>query len=122
MYRLFCPEVEQAPIVAMGVPVLRLVAFGMPALAACMIIAPALRGAGDTRFPMLFTWVGFFAVRIPLAYLLTREELHLGPLGSMRGCDMGLLGAWSAMLADMQVRGLLLAWRFGSGRWRGIRV
>jgi putative MATE family efflux protein len=122
MYRLFCPAPEQAPIVVMGVPVLRLVAFGMPALAACMIIAPALRGAGDTRFPMLFTWIGFFAVRIPLAYLLTREELHLGTFLRVRGCDLGLLGAWLAMVADMQVRGLLLAWRFGSGRWRGIRV
>ena len=55
----------------MGVPVLRLIAFAMPALASTMIFTAALRGAGDTRVPVLFTWVGFLAFRIPLAYLLT---------------------------------------------------
>jgi putative MATE family efflux protein len=109
MFRIFCPSDNQADIVDLGVPVLRLVAFGMPALAACLILAPALRGAGDTRFPMLFTWVGFFGVRIPLASLLI-------------GCGLGLYGAWLAMVADMQLRGLLLACRFAGGRWRRIRV
>jgi putative MATE family efflux protein len=111
MFRLFCPSPDQAEVILTGVPVLRLVAFGMPALASCMILAAALRGAGDTRFPMLFTWIGFFAVRIPLAYLLTGGWI-----------DLGLLGAWLAMFADLQIRGLFVLWRFARGRWRGIRV
>ncbi len=111
MFHLFCPSAEQAEVVASGVPVLRLVAFGMPALASCMILASALRGAGDVRFPMLFTWVGFFAVRIPLAYVLTSKSVNLG-----------LLGAWWAMFADLQIRGLFVLVRFARGRWRGIRV
>ena len=65
----------------------------------------------DVRIPMLFTWVGFFVVRIPLAYLLTGERI-----------DLGLLGAWLAMFADLQIRGLFVLVRFASGRWRGIRV
>jgi putative MATE family efflux protein len=109
MCRCFNPYAEQDDIVALGVPVLRLIAFSMPALAATIVLAPALRGAGDTRVPMLFTFVGFFAVRIPLAYLLI-------------GQGLGLLGAWLAMSADLQVRGLFLVWRFAGGRWRGIRV
>ena len=60
MFRLFCPLPEQAPIIAAGVPVLRLVAFAMPLLAATIVFTYALRGAGDTRVPVLFTWVGFF--------------------------------------------------------------
>jgi MATE family, multidrug efflux pump len=111
MFELFCPHPKQAAIVAMGVPVLRLVAFGMPALASCMILAWALRGAGDTRFPMLFTWVGFFAVRIPLTYWLISPEVGLG-----------LFGAWLAMCADMYVRGLCVLARFVGGRWKTIRV
>ncbi len=111
MFTLFCPHPSQEAIVAAGVPALRLIAFGMPALASCMILAWALRGAGDTRAPMLFTWVGFFGVRIPLAYALTRPEVGLG-----------LLGAWLAMFADVQVRGLCVLARFVSGRWKGIRV
>jgi putative MATE family efflux protein len=110
MLQLFCPRPEQREIVEAGVPVLRLVAFGMPALASCMILAAALRGAGDTRVPVLFTLAGFFAVRIPLAYALT------GPLG------MGLTGAWLAMFADLYVRGLFVLGRFASGRWKAVRV
>jgi putative MATE family efflux protein len=122
MVRLFCPSAAQAGIVARGVPVLRLVAFGMPALASCLVLAEALRGAGDTRFPMLFTWVGFFAVRIPLAYLLTYDRVSLGPWGEVPGVGWGLWGAWLAMICDLQVRGLFLLARFAGGRWRGIRV
>ncbi len=87
MFRLFCPDAEQQEVIRIGVPVLRLVAFGMPALASCMILAAALRGAGDTRFPMLFTWVGFFAVRIPLAYLLTSDASTWGCSGPGWRCS-----------------------------------
>lgn len=121
MFLLFCPHPEQAAIVVAGVPALRLVAFAMPALASCMILAWALRGAGDTRWPMLFTWIGFFGVRIPLAYVLTRPVVTLGDW-SCPGANLGLLGAWLAMFADMHVRGLCVLARFASGRWKSIRV
>ncbi|MBY0457400.1 MAG: MATE family efflux transporter, partial [Gemmataceae bacterium] len=61
-------------------------------------------------------------VRIPLAYLLTTPRVELGPLGAVPGVDMGLLGAWVAMCADLWVRGALLALRFASGRWKRIEV
>jgi putative MATE family efflux protein len=109
MFLLFCPYPAQADIVAEGVPVLRLVAFGMPALASCVILSQALRGAGDTRWPMLFTWVGFFGVRLPLAWLMV-------------SWGWGLFGAWVAMNLDMHVRGLCLLGRYASGRWREVRV
>jgi putative MATE family efflux protein len=109
MFQLYCPDVDQAPIVAAGVPALRLVAFAMPALASCIIFTSALRGAGDARVPVLITWLGFFVVRIPLAYLLT-------------GAGFGLLGAWLAMVADIAVRGGFFLWRFASGRWRFLHV
>jgi Na+-driven multidrug efflux pump len=111
MLGLFCPGTAQQAIVETGVPVLRLVAFGMPALASCMILSAALRGAGDTRVPVFFTWLGFFGVRIPLAWLLTSEPFSLG-----------LLGAWLAMFADLHVRGLCLLGRFARGRWKTVRV
>ena len=112
MFRLFCPKPEQAPIIAVGVQVLRLVALAQPALAATNIFTASLRGAGDTRVPVLFTWFGFFGVRLPLAYLLTRPD-DLGPLGSA-----GLWGAWLAMFIDLWVRGLFFLGRFAGGRWR----
>src|SRR5262249_49679478 len=111
MFFVFCPRPEQAPVIAEGVPVLRLVAFAMPALASCIVFTAALRGAGDTRIPVLFTWVGFLGVRIPLAYLLTAPSLHLG-----------LFGAWLAMFADLMVRGIFFLVRFAGGKWTAIRV
>jgi putative MATE family efflux protein len=111
MFRLFCPGVDQQPIVEAGVPALRLVAFAMPALASCIIFTAALRGAGDTRVPLLFSTLGFFVVRLPLAWALTRPAVGLG-----------LFGAWVAMLADLLVRGLFFLARFGGGRWQQVRV
>jgi Na+-driven multidrug efflux pump len=71
---------------------------------------------------VLFTWFGFFALRIPLAYLLTRSELDLGLLGTYQGYNLGLRGAWWAMFADLLVRGVFFLGRFAGGRWRSMRV
>lgn len=122
MFLLFCPNPEQRPIIDAGVPVLRLVAFAMPPLACCIIFTYALRGAGDTRAPVLITWTGFLLVRIPLAYYFTMKTVPLGPFGSVAGLDLGLLGAWWAMFADLVVRGVLFLLRFAGGKWQRVRV
>jgi Na+-driven multidrug efflux pump len=122
MFELFLPHAGQADIVAAGVPVLRLVAFAMPFLGSAIILTYALRGAGDTRVPVLFTWVGLLGVRIPLAYYLSLDRIDLGPLGTVPGLRMGLLGAWLAMVADLVVRGVFFLGRFASGAWQRARV
>jgi putative MATE family efflux protein len=110
MFLLFCPKPEQRVIVDAGVPALRLIAFAMPAVACTCVLPGALRGAGDTRVPILFTVIGFFCVRLPLAYCLTKY------------LDWGLMGCWWAMVTDLYVRGAFLLWRFASGRWQRVRV
>ncbi len=122
MFRLFCPFPEQQPVIDLGVPVLRLVAFAMPPLAACIVLTHALRGAGDSRVPVIFSWVGFLVVRIPFAYLLTRDVVDLGQLGQIPGYNCGLFGAWIAMTVDLYLRGVLYVWRFLSGRWQHVQV
>ena len=122
LFRVFSPHAHQQPIVDAGVPVLRLVAFAMPPLSAIIVLTGALRGAGDTRFPILLTWIGFLVIRMPLAYLLTRSVVDLGPLGSVIGWHIGLMGAWIAMFVDLSTRGILFLWRFMGGRWMMVRV
>lgn len=122
MFELFCPHPWQRDIVEAGVPVLQLVAFAMPPLASAIIFTNALRGAGDTAFPVLFTWIGFLLVRIPLAYWFSMAELNLGPLGSITGWNLGLFGAWLAMFADLVLRGGLFMYRFKHGGWKNIKV
>jgi putative MATE family efflux protein len=110
MFNLFCPKPEQRSIVEQGVPALQLIAFAMPMAAACFIFTGALRGAGDTRVPIVFTLIGFYAVRIPLAYAF------VGPL------EWGLLGAWWAMISDLTFRGGAFLLRFASGKWKWVKV
>ena len=102
---------EEAAVFAQAVPVLRLVAFAMPALAASIILTNALRGAGDTRWPLLYNSVGLLLVRIPLAYALTDGWVTLG-----------LYGAWIAMLVDLYVRGAAALLRFLADGWTRIRI
>ncbi|MSQ95957.1 MAG: MATE family efflux transporter [Gemmataceae bacterium] len=130
MFWLFCPQASQAPIIELGVPALRLIAFAMPPLASAIIFTNALRGAGDTRVPVIFTWVGFFAVRIPLAYYISLNDFYLSvPLyvstlefGPFTGLGGGLYGCWLAMCADITVRGGFFLGRFALGTWQRQRV
>ena len=100
-----------------GVPVLRLIAVAMPALASQIVFTSALRGAGDTRVPVLISWFGFLGVRIPLAFLLAYPAVDLGRLGVIPGANLGLLGRgsrwWST--SGCAVRSSRSASRAGGG-------
>jgi putative MATE family efflux protein len=121
MFTFVCPHAEQRPIVEAGVPVLRLEAFAEPALACIIIFLCALRGAGDTRVPVLYNCVGLFGVRVPLTYLFTWEIFSFGLESHWPGGSR-LFGAWMAMVADLFVRGGLFLYRYSSGRWQKVRV
>jgi len=101
---------DDAEVIALGTMPLRVMGLVQPFLAGAMIFAGGLRGAGDTRFPMVITGGAIWLIRLPLAYVL----------GVMLG--WGLVGAWTAMSLDMIVRGTLNFWRFRSGRWKTIAV
>lgn len=97
-------------LVAIGSGPLQMVGIFQPVSAASMIFSGALRGAGDTRFPMVITAVAIWLVRVPLGYLFA---LVFG---------WGLIGAWSAMALDMVLRGGLNFLRFRGGKWKTVRV
>ncbi|MBI1901268.1 MAG: MATE family efflux transporter [Planctomycetia bacterium] len=101
---------DKVDVIALAAPLLRIVSFSMPALALLSILSGALRGAGDTRWPFLITLVGLVGVRIPLAYLFTGHY------------ELGVQGAWYAMVIDLVVRATLITARFKSGVWKHIRV
>jgi MATE family multidrug resistance protein len=64
------------------------------------IAAGALRGLNDTRIPMLFAAVSFWAVGFVLSYSL---GLTLG---------LGARGVWLGFTVGLAVYALLLVWRF----------
>jgi multidrug resistance protein, MATE family len=107
LMRFFTNEPE---VISLGTMPLQVVGLVQPMIAASMIFSGALRGAGDTRFPMIITGSSIWFVRLPAAYLLA---LFLG---------WGLVGAWSAMALDFTLRGAFNFLRFRSGRWKMIEV
>lgn len=84
---------------------LRIVSVCEPFFALSIVLTGALRGARDVRFPMLVGLICMWGVRIPLAPLLVYRA------------GMGLAGVWTAMAADLILRGLLCAWRWRGQRW-----
>jgi MATE family multidrug resistance protein len=101
---------NDAEVIMLGTMPLRVMGLVQPFLAAAMIFAGALRGAGDTRFPMIITAGAIWLIRLPLAYVL---GVTLG---------WGLVGAWTAMSLDMIVRGTFNFWRYRGGHWKTIAV
>lgn len=101
---------DEAEIIQQGAMILKIAAFAQPAIASYSILAGALRGAGDTRYPLYITFAGIWTMRIGTAYVLV-NTFH-----------MGLTGVWLAVNLDQWVRTLLVMLRFGSGRWKTVRV
>jgi putative MATE family efflux protein len=81
-----------------------------PLMAVEFALGGALRGAGDTRFPLVAILTGLFAVR--LAGALVVADLLGG----------SVVAVWSCLLADYLVKAGMLATRFRSGRWKHVKV
>ena len=80
MFQLFLAG-RQTEVLEEGVPVLRIVALAMPALATISVLNGTLNGAGDTRWPWLITMIRLPAGPDPLTYALIGppEAGRLGP-------------------------------------------
>jgi putative MATE family efflux protein len=81
-----------------------------PLMAIEFTLGGALRGAGDTRFPLFSLLAGLLVFRLGAAEFLAK------PLFG------NVVAVWSCLLADYAVKGALLSWRFRSGRWKLARV
>lgn len=100
--------VNDPAVINAGATPLRLVGVFQIMLAANFIYSGALRGAGDTRFPLLVKLISPWLIRLPLAFVLT-------PM-------FGLIGVWLAMTIDMSIQGVAAWWRFRSNKWEKIEV
>ena len=95
---------------AIGAPALRFLAFFQVPLGMAIIYIFSLRGAGDTRTPMLFAIGSTLCIRVPLAYLF----------GIV--LEGGLIGAWTGMVVDNSIRAALATYRYSRGGWVHIKV
>ncbi len=92
--------------------------------AIALVLRTAMRGAGDTKVVMWLTWTSTYAIRLPLAWLLSGVDIPLWNGHSIPnpGPDWGLVGVWVGLCVELIVRGLLFGARFVHGGWRRVRV
>jgi len=104
---LFSTEPEA---VAVGVRCLRIMALGQAFFTLALVIAMALRGAGDTLSPMLISTGTLWLVQIPLAY------------GLPRIAGWGSTGLWVALTITPIVTAIAVCLRFQQGKWKTTQV
>lgn len=97
-------------VVIAAADALRIIAFIQPFQAVQLVYAGALRGAGDTFWPMIATTVSLLILRTSLASLFVLVF------------DWGLPGAWLAVAGDQLVRWSIILWRFRTGRWKTVKI
>lgn len=79
----------------------------MPLMAVEFAIGGSLRGAGDTRFPLMATFLGLIVVRFGLAALFTWLEFPV-------------FWVYASLVGDYALKAVLLVLRFRSGRWKTV--
>jgi putative MATE family efflux protein len=89
---------------------LRTMALAQPMCALSTVVAGALRGGGDTRFPMWVAFLGGWVFLIPAVWVVG-VQLAWGPRA-----------IWLLLAVYHTLFAALLAWRFWAGRWKTMRV
>ena len=96
-------------VVQLTVAFIYIIAIVQPIMACEFTLSGALRGAGDTRFPLLATLCGIFLGRLIPAWI---------------AASLGLSVYWifAVMILDYGIKALMLTLRFRSGKWLDIRL
>jgi len=101
---------DDPAIISQGALALRIVAFAQIPMGTQFIYAGGLRGAGETRSVFYSTAISSWIGRLGMAYIF------------IEFMDMGLAGAWLAMVIDWSMRGGYVFYRFKLGRWKELEV
>jgi putative MATE family efflux protein len=113
---------RESDVVLLAARLLRIVAYAMAPLALVMVLVGALRGAGDTRWPLALNLLGIVVLRVPLAIYLAYDTIELPLIGAFSGAGLGVVGAWYAAVIDIVARAVLLIARFRHDAWQRIDV
>ena len=95
-------------VVYWGTYCVMIAAFEQPTIAMTYVLAGAMRGAGDTRWPMYVTILGVWVFRMPLVYLFVKV------LG------WNIVSVWILTAGDFLVRSFVLWQRFRTGEWKRV--
>lgn len=101
---------DDSQILALGAVIMVIIAFSTHSQTSQVVLSGCLRGAGDTKFVALSSLISIAIIRPLLTYLLCIT------------LEVGLVGAWIALLIDQTMRLILSMYRFSTGKWTKIEV
>ena len=101
---------DDAEVIALGSLIILIIACTTHFQTAGVVFSGCLRGAGDTRFVALVSFISIAIIRPLLSWVLCF------PVG------WGLVGAWIGLWADQAMRMTLNMIRFKNGRWTKIEL
>lgn len=101
--------IDDPEVIAYTVSFVYILGAVQPLMAIEFALGGALRGAGDTRFPLKATMAGLLGMRCLLAVIFAA---------------LGLSVEWiyAALVGDYALKGWMLTRRFRSGRWRNLQL
>lgn len=101
---------SEPEILALGSTIMIIVAFTTLVQTTQTVYLGCLRGAGDTKFVAMISFISIGILRPITAWIL------VNPL------NLGLVGAWISLSMDQVIRCALGRMRFNSGKWTQIKV
>ena len=104
---------DEAEIIRLAALMLRIIAIVNPISNARFVFISALRGAGDSRFAAVVTFIGVILVRPVIGYGLITQYLPF---------QLGLLGVWIGLTSDSVVCYIVSKLRYARGVWANIQV
>lgn len=97
-------------VIEEGAKILIIMAFTTHIQTSQVIVSGCLRGAGDTKYIAVVSFISVALVRPTLTWILCF------PVG------LGLIGAWIALLLDQSMRFISVFLRFLGGKWTKIKL
>ena len=101
---------DDAETIARTVDFIWILGAAQPLMAVEFALGGALRGAGDTRFPLLAVFMGLFVFRLVPASIATH----------VFGASLQIV--WSALVFDYAIKAVMLIVRYLRGRWQSVEV
>jgi Na+-driven multidrug efflux pump len=97
-------------VIEMGVVIVILIGLSSPFQTSQVVISGSLRGAGDTKYVAVVSFISITAIRPVLTWIFCY------PMG------LGLTGAWLSLIADQLIRLVFAYNRFRQGEWTTKKV
>lgn len=99
--------IDDDEVVRLTVIFIYIMTLVQPLMAVEFTLGGCLRGAGDTRFPLMVTMIGLCGVRVGLATVFVLM-------------DMSVEWIYAALIGDYIVKATMLLFRYRNGKWKQI--